>query len=922
MARGGALGLADQARHGWVGEEGGGGGAGGNVIAYLQLVYVPRPSTSSSTRSASSTPLAMEEAHAPPGRKAGGSVDTPGRDDHRLRATTATTDEPATTGGDRDGDSDVDMATADPLRERRRRTGHTGTNSATLDARTSTQEDREADKLREQLRRRGIPIPPELLRDDQHQPQQHQQQRVQPPPPRAPAQQWPPLQQTQQRHQQQQSPQRHHHILQPPRTQQPPRTTGSALDPTNRLYATGSTGGGKGGGKGATTDGRVLLLTWKCSSSSCHAWSWPCRSRCHRCGAAKPSNPPRREDWWLESRLPPWAAEEAPRPHDVPGQRGPDGGGSRRVPGLPTRADLRRDASKGTGKGVTTTTTSAATTTAATARYDARHDPRVIAPGVLDPPAPTARDCDEGNLGDGDEDIGDELMSWAKVVRKGRRLDKARGGDRPPPGSSAPQQRDDDAPPPGPKPPALPPPLVVERPKAPRRAIASKRQAQLDRIERMEADGASPAKLQRAREGLQETERELRLAGGATERALSFSIKSADDAVEKARRALAKAKDDKRARLDLRESLDKALQEDDIRIERLEQRHKAALERRLYHVESKRAECVPERTIDEYRSAIAQLAIAVAADPTLAAVQSLLQRELDAMAPPQFDIDIAEGDTTSDTDPETDDETAQPSPAPPTAARHINPTNAGDRYVDQLAEARDRLERITAERRAAIESAEAHAARAAKRRLGEDGAKSQEVDGDELMSTVLTADRVKELYRQRLADAAEEVDHLTRMAAREEIPVLPPRPGDTQRTQLSPTQPNTYRRSRPPSPQRTPHPPKPVPQASLELARGADERMQELHEKVAAERREQLRLDRVGFQERMQRQQDAGGSKPCASRWGQVQQQTVRGRHPAVLRGKSEDGFIVSAARRRTDGDETSGRERSPRLRQADMPVA
>ncbi len=674
----------------------------------------------------------------------------------------------------------------------------------------------------------------------------------------------------------------------------------------------------------------------------------------------------------MESRLPPWAADEAPSPHDVPGHRDPIGSGVRRVPGLPAQAELRRGATKGAGKGTTATATSAARTATTTTRPDARPDPRLSAPGVLDPPIPSALACDLDDLDDADDDGDHGQQSWAKVVRRGRRPAKTQDDGRPPPGTPVPPQYDGDAPPPDPNPPVLPPPLIVERPKAPRRAIVSRRQAQIDRIERLEADGASPAKLRKAREGLQEIERELRLAGGATERALSFSIKSGDDSVEKARRALAKAREDKQARLELRESIDKALQEDDVRIERLEQRHKAALEKRLYHVESKRAECVSERTIGEYRSAIAQLAVSAATNPALAAVQSLLQRELDLMAPPQVDIDIAEGDTTSDTDPETDDEVARRSPLPSAAAEPVDTTNSSGRYAEQLSEARKKLERITTERRAAIHNAEAHATRAAKRSLGADGGKSQEIDGDEPMSAVLTVDRVKELYHRRLADAAEEVDHLARMAAREEIPVLPTDPCTTQRPRPPPTQPNTNRRSRPPSPQRTPCPPKPAPQALVELARGADEEMQEVHDEVAAERREEARLDRIDFQERMQRQQEieqiqaelterrlaaaraaaaaagreveaaldarlraeraptpvaehrsspanTGGGKLHASRWSQAQPQAARGRHPAELRGKSEDGFIVSAARRRADGDDASTRERSPRLRQSDM---
>ncbi len=674
----------------------------------------------------------------------------------------------------------------------------------------------------------------------------------------------------------------------------------------------------------------------------------------------------------MESRLPPWAADEAPCPQDEPGHRGSLGIGARRIPGLPPQAEPRRGAVKGSGKGTTTAATATTTTAATTMHPNARSDPRLTAPGVLDPPVPNAFGQ---HIDDADDDDDQGHQSWAKVVRRGKRPTKKQDADRHPPGTPPPPQQDDAAPPPGPKPPSLPPPLVVERPKAPRRAIVTRRQAQLDRIERLQSEGASPAKIRKAREGLQEIERELRLAGGATERALSFTIKSGDDSVEKTRRALDKAREDKQARLELRASIDRALQEDDIRIERLEQRHQAALDKRLYYVESKRAECVPEATIGEYRSAIAQLAVSAASDPALAAVQSLLQRELDLMAPPRVDVDIAEGDTTSDTDPETsdgtDEECAHRSPGLPAAMGIGGASSNSNKYADQLAEARKRLERITDERRAAIHNAEAHATRAAKRRLGADTEKSQEADGDEPMAPVLTVDRVKELYHGRLVDAAEEVDHLARMAAQEEIPVPPTGPCTSRRLAPPPTQPTTTRRSRPPSPQRAPCSPKPVPQASIELSRGADEKLREIHEKVVAERREEARLDRIDFQERMQRQQEieriqselterrlaasraaavqagmeieaaldarhraeraptpiaeprhtpvVAGGRTHTSRWDQRQLQGTRGRRSADARVQSEDGAVTSTARGRVHSGAAGARERSPRLRPSDM---
>ncbi len=173
--------------------------------------------------------------------------------------------------------------------ERRRRTGCTGTNAATFDDRWDNAEERDRRRLRDELRRKCIPVPFELLE---------------------------------------------------------PGDRGSMEVGKGSAGVGGGDGGGgrvvgmgvgtgKGGGR---ADGqRTLLRTWRCRDKECGGWSWPCRGACHRCGAPKPTNPLRREDWWVTSRIPPWAGEEAPAGGMAADSRRMDGQPRSRVPGMPVK---------------------------------------------------------------------------------------------------------------------------------------------------------------------------------------------------------------------------------------------------------------------------------------------------------------------------------------------------------------------------------------------------------------------------------------------------------------------------------------------------------------------------------------------------------------------------------------------------------
>ncbi len=909
----------------------------------------------------------MEAAHVPPGREAGGSVDTSDGRSQRRRTAAAAADEPVATGDDGGGGFDVGMGGTDPLRERRRQSGRTGTCAATMDDRTTTQEDRDDARLREELRRRGIPVPNELLGGQRRQPQQQQRQQQHPPQHLQPLSRQPP---PQYQPRPQQPPRPPQHQLQQHRPSQHVQAPQHQQHPSHVQHGSLGKGGGKGKGKGGGGDDTVMLLTWRCPSASCYAWSWPCRSRCHRCGAGKPANPARREDWWLAARIPPWAAQEAAAAPVGAGAGGPAGAPThRRVPGMPPRPVRTRSAVDPSGG------------TAAPAGRPHGEDPRLAAPGVLDPPRPPVpRDATDD---DDDDSVGDDGQTWARVVRKGgtrRKKGDAVGPARVEPSVGV--QGDTPDPPSDLEPSDIPPPRVLEIPAAPRRAIIQRHQAQLERVDRLREKGASANKLQRAHDESKKLEREVRLAGGPTDKALSFAIKAEDVSIEKARKSLQRAREAKQDRIKQKEAIEREILRDDVRIARFEQRYKAAVDRRFSLATDKWSEAAPTDTVDEFRNAVNQLA---SADPSLSNVRALLQRLLDRMSPP-LDADLTADDTPTDTEPEAggdddpgDDDGGGRGRSQQTRCRpSANDLAAGSQsggggregYRTQLQAARDLYEKVSAERLVAIENAEAQASRTAvKRSLGADEGKSQEADGDADMVDVLSVDEINRVFASRLESLRDDIVHLAGMAEEEEIPV--PRPARAA----------VRRRSRPPTPQRSapapaardPSPP-PVPVAFLQLAEGADLIAQ--HERVVAtaRRRQEALDDHVAFQERLQAQQeleaqaaslleqklmakkaaaaaaareveDALAARQRAeraptpladatscttlSRWrgptgtrldGQLQQ-AVRGARPGRSpgrRGGDEGGDRPRG--RQDDGDHGAPcRERSPRLRQSDM---
>ncbi len=570
-------------------------------------------------------------------------------------------------------------------------------------------------------------------------------------------------------------------------------------------------GGGMGKGLGRADGQRTLLRTWRCRDRECGGWSWPCRGSCHRCGAPKPPNPTRREDWWITARIPPWAGEEAPAGNMAAGGRRVDVQPRSRVPGMPIKGG---GGAKSTGKGWGGSEGGRPVVS------------RLHAPGAADHGAarPGAGSDDDANATD-DEGGG----TWATVVRKGRRGKKRDGGEGKGGGGhdSGGGQRAEQAQ-------AtidLPPERIFEPPAEPRQALARKFQAQSDKVERLQASGARAERVQRASDEKDRLEHELRVAGGATEKSLSYSLKAEDERIEKTSGQLDRARDHRQEKVAAIERLQNEIVAVDQLIERIEARRNASIKRREFLAKQKLSESATSDTVAILRQVSAVLS---GHDPAQAAAQVLLQNFIDSMLPPTAEFDMVDGDTAS----EDSNVASDSSPTVPEEGDDAEMVGqGGERGESRLAEARRELARLEAERDEALGRARAWRARCGKRDANGEELRPHDADGDEEMVPPLMPDQVNVVYKDRLEAAAREVRRLARVADAKETPTAQASGGEpsdaTTRPQGAPT-----------------------PAAFVQLAEGAAAIMEQVSAEAQRQRDEESRDSHIAFQERMQRQQE------------------------------------------------------------------
>ncbi len=538
----------------------------------------------------------------------------------------------------------------------------------------------------------------------------------------------------------------------------------------------------EGQGQRSRADGeKKLLRTWRCEGPACSHWNWPCRKRCHRCGTDRPPSPQRRDDWWLAAMLPPWASDEA---KVLP--RGVDGAdqsvAGKRDSGLAQATDAARGAgprasavlSRGGGDG-------GSRRSQQQQQQQRQHQQQQQAPGGREPPPPH-HERDQMAA----DDVGDGGETWSMVVgRKGRRIAAAKkdgpaaraasAGD-----TAAGQEEDKQASASlsAPLPRDLPPIRLLDLPVLPRQTLVRRHQAAAEKVEKMQEQGVKPARLQKAVEAKARLEQSVRAAGGHTAQALSFSIKGEDDKIEKAERALQKAKQEKAERVELIAYQTAQLEEDDVLIARLDQRLQAARTRREHLSRQKWAESVSDDTVNHIRAVAAGL---TPGDPAHGLVKQLLE-----LMAPLSEVDLAVDDTESEEGQReevsglggegrgrVDSDVTMPEGD---MQSDIDTRLAEDEAA--LAQAEEAYAALRAQRQAAIDAAEGAGGLKCKRALGADGPKGQDAQDDHEMVRPLTVAQATALFDARIAHCEQEIEYRwKRVQEHREAGVRADRPG-------------------------------------------------------------------------------------------------------------------------------------------------
>ncbi len=316
----------------------------------------------------------------------------------------------------------------------------------------------------------------------------------------------------------------------------------------------------------------------------------------------------------------------------------------------------------------------------------------------------------------------------------------------------------------------LPPPRMLNIPAMPRRTIVRRAQAAADRYERLQEEGAGEPRLHRALQAKERLEKEVREAGGPTEKALSFSIKAEDERVEKAERALRRAVEERGDKVARIAALQAELVEDDAGIERYRQRLQAAQERREHLAKQKWAETASEETIRHFRTIAAVLS---PEDPAQAQAQAVVQRLVELMSERE-EVHLAGGDTESEgrgggTEDEQDEASSNRTRLSGVRSVPSAELEENEELRRRLREAEQHYAAVEEEKRAALGRVTGLLGGGKRGRDG-DAAKGQDGEGDEDMVPALTGLQVEALFAERMRAAAEQVRHCQILLARETIP--------------------------------------------------------------------------------------------------------------------------------------------------------
>ncbi len=331
-----------------------------------------------------------------------------------------------------------------------------------------------------------------------------------------------------------------------------------------------------------------------------------------------------------------------------------------------------------------------------------------------------------------------------------------------------------------PQPADLPPLRGWRVPTVPRAAIQREADAAAQRLGHLKAHGAKPGRLERAEKRKEDAEQRLKVAGGPTSRSLLWQIKSEEDKIDQAQKAVDREKEEQAEKVEQVAKLQAEIAASEALVQRLCERKAEAAARLQYLTNQKWVENMPPAWVEQFRVLERTLG------ETGHQAHSMVQVLLGLMVLPAEDMDITLGDSDSggpgsgtDVEGECSSNGTKPEEEDLEmgscgAARAGGATSPGFDDGADLQRAEAELEDVRSRRLEAVAKAQAaqrERERTSKRTREGDVIGPEDMDGDCDMVPPLTVDQVENMFRPQIDAKAAEVARL-RGADDECVPTL------------------------------------------------------------------------------------------------------------------------------------------------------
>ncbi len=297
-----------------------------------------------------------------------------------------------------------------------------------------------------------------------------------------------------------------------------------------------------------------------------------------------------------------------------------------------------------------------------------------------------------------------------------------------------------------------------------RDAVLRQAKAAAERHEALEARGARPEKVKKAADLRAKYEQDVRVAGGPTPRTLLWQIKEEEDRIAKTRKSIEKAVSDRDEKEERKRRLEDEIGRMHEVIRRLHERCAEATERLRYLTQQKWVENVPEEWVQHFKT----LAATLGTNPAQPMVQALVDLMVPPAVDVDLAAQDTESEHSGDEDGEgSSDSTEETKPERDGGQDQEGERQARIRDVEEELEAL-RADRCEAMARAQAE--ELRASKRNKRNADGEPVDMHDADGDVDVTPPLTTGQIVEHFRTRIEAKNGELRQLRSEQAGEVVP--------------------------------------------------------------------------------------------------------------------------------------------------------